>query len=390
MKNKILIVNPGSASKKYSFYVGGAEVLKGHFEAENCGYIATWHHNGADEKENIDDHNFKKSSLLLLAKLKQIKAIESDSDIELIGFRTVAPGKYFLETRLIDDEFLRQLSLAEDRAPLHVSALSVELREFMITLPNVKKYAVSDSSFFAKRFEPSKYYGLPYEVADELEIFRFGYHGISAASIVRRAHEFLGKLPDRIILCHLGSGVSVIGIKEGKGIDASMGFTPLEGTLMSTRVGNVDAGAVVHLMKNKGFSPDELNHFLNKKCGLLGLSEISDDMRVLLQKESEGDFGAKRAIDAFTYQIKKQIGSIVFAMGGVDALIFTATMGERSNFVRDRVCRGLEDLGIILDNSKNDDMVAQDGIISRNDSGVMVATIKTDEMREIFEEIKGF
>ncbi|HBM45360.1 MAG: Acetate kinase [Parcubacteria group bacterium GW2011_GWF2_38_76] len=389
MEKKILIINPGSASKKYSFYIGDKEVFVAHFETENGGFVVTWKKGGTEEKEIINEFDFKKSATLLLARIKKEGFIIEDSEIDSIGFRTVAPGNYFLKTQIITDEFLDQLSLAEDRATLHVSGLHVELREISKLLPDVKKNSVSDSTFYKDRPDCSKNYGIPYSLATELEMFRFGYHGISASSVVRRVTGVVGKLPRKMIICHLGSGVSIIGVKDGKGVDASMGFTPLEGIMMSTRVGNIDPGAIIHLIKNKGFSPDELNIFLNKKCGLLGLSEISDDMRELIKKEAEGDIGAKRAIDTFVYQIKKQIGSLIAVLGGIDGLIFTATMGERSNIIREKVCDGLGGLGIKINKAKNNDTIGKDGLINENDSSVIVAVVKTDEMKEIFEEIKN-
>ncbi len=390
MEKKILIVNPGSASKKYSFYVDGKEVLRAHFESENGGFVVSWGSDKVNEKKNITEFDFKKSAAIVLARLKEAGIMADAGEIHSVGFRTVAAGDYFLETRFIDEEFLKQLAGAEDRAPLHVSALHLELREFAIILPETKKYAVSDSTFYKERPDYSKNYGLPYSLAKELQMFRFGYHGISGASIARRAPLVLGNLPSRVVVCHLGSGISIIGIKDGKGIDASMGFTPLEGTMMSTRVGNIDPGALIHLIKRKGFSPDELNTFLNKKCGLLGLSEISDDMRELLKKEAEGDLSAKRAIDTFVYQIKKQVGSLIAVLGGIDSLIFTATMGERSNIIRERVCAGLEGLGIKINKAKNDEAIGTDGVISEEGSAVLVAVIKTDEMREMFEDVNRF
>lgn len=390
MDKKILVVNPGSASKKYSFYVGDKEVLGAHFEVENGGFIVTWKKDGIDEKVSISEFDFNKSAASVLARIKKEGFIGNDDEIDSVGFRTVAPGNYFLQTRAIDDEFLNQLSFAEDRAPLHVASLHVEIKEIMGVLSSVKKYAVSDSAFYKDRPEPSKNYGIPHSIAGDLEMFRFGYHGISGASIVRRIGEVVGSVPKRMVVCHLGSGVSVIGVKDGKGIDASMGFSPLEGPMMSTRVGNIDPGAIIHLIKRKGFSPDELSIFLNKKCGLLGLSELSDDMRVLIQKEADGDLGAKRAIDTFAYQVKKQIGSFIAILGGIDALVFTATMGERSNVIRERICDGFQGLGIKLDKLKNDSTIGKDGIISEDVSPVMIAVVKTNEMREIFEEIKEF
>lgn len=384
---KILVINPGSASKKYAFYIGDKEILKAHFEIENGGFVASVRMGESEEKFNFSEIQYKKSAEFIVDLLARKKHIYEIGEINIIGFRTVAPGKYFLETKEINSEFMKELEKAEDRAPLHVSSLTQEIKEINNLLPNVLKYGVSDSTFYAKRCVASKYYGIPMSLAEEYEIFRFGYHGISAGSAVKKVQEILGETPEKMIICHLGSGSSIIAVKDGIGFDASMGFTPLEGVPMSTRSGDIDAGALIYLMKKKGQSPDELNVYLNKKCGLLGLSEISDDMREIIKEESEGNEKAKTAIDVFVYKIKKQIGSFISALGGVDALVFAATMGERSSIIRARVCEGLRGIGIKLDKNKNDEMVTKGGVISEGGSPVKIIVAKIDEMREIYEEV---
>ncbi|MEI6296999.1 MAG: acetate/propionate family kinase [bacterium] len=388
MYKKTLIINPGSSSKKYAFYVGGREVLKAHFEIEFGGLFVTYSINGAEKRTIVSEEQYKKSAEFILDLLIKGGVIVKKEDVDVVGFRTVAPGKYFLKTQKIDEVFLSELLKAEGRAPLHVASLVGELKEVEALLPGVVRYGVSDSAFYSERNNASRYYGIPMSLSEEYEIFRFGYHGISAKSAVRQATEILGKLPPRAIVCHLGSGSSVIAVKDGKGFDTSMGFTPLEGLVMSTRVGDIDAGALVYLMKQKGFSPDELNSFLNKKCGLLGISEKSDDMRDLIKREAEGDEKAKTAIDVFVYKIKKQIGAFIATLGGIDVLVFTATIGERSSIIRERICDGLSGIGIEININKNNDTINKEGLISSKDSSTKVLVVKINEMREIFEDIK--
>ncbi len=389
MEQKILIINPGSASKKYAFYVGDEEVLRAHFEAENDVFLVSWLEKGQTEKEILSDYDYKKSTEKFLKKVVYGEKIKEYGEITGVAIRTVASGTYFLEHHLIDEDFLDKISEAEDRAPLHLSSFLHEIRELQNILPEVKKYSISDSAFYSKKNKPSKYYGLPVQIAEEYDMYRFGYHGISASSVVRKLKKEMVVLPLDTIICHLGSGISVIGVKNGIGFDTSMGFTPLEGAVMSTRSGNIDAGALCYLLKRKGFSSDELISFLNKKCGLLGLSSgKTDDMRELIRGEDGGDEDAKRAIDVFVYRIKKEIGSMVFALGGVELVVFTATMGERSNIIREKVCTGMKDLGIVLNKEKNKKTTEMNGVISEDDSPVKVVVVKTDEMGEMFEIFK--
>lgn len=385
MENKILIINPGSASKKYAFYSSEREILRAHFESEDGGFIVLWTGEKFTNKEEITGDDYNKSVELFIEKLISLDNIKKPEDIQRIAIRTVASGEYFLKHREINEEFLDKISESKDRSPLHLSALIKELNDTNKILPNTKKLSISDSAFHSSRGEVTKYYGIPLSLAREHEIYRFGYHGISASSVVRKMGKENGKIPSRVIICHLGSGVSVIGVKDGLGYDSSMGFTPLEGPIMSTRSGSIDAGSLVFILKKKGFSPDELNSFLNKKCGLIGLSEKTDDMRQLISLESEGDKDAKRAIDIFVYRIIKEIGSMFVTIGGVDKLIFTGTMGERSNIVRERICDGLGSLGIFLDKEKNNETIDKNGVISKKDSSVDIFVMKTDEMEEMFE-----
>lgn len=385
MENNILIINPGSASKKYAFYSAEREILRAHFESEDDGFIVLWTGENLTNKEEITGDDYNKSVEFFIKKLISLDKIKKPEDIQKIVTRTVASGEYFLKHREINEEFIDKISESKDKSPLHLSVLIKELNDTNKILPNTKKFSISDSVFYSSRGEVTKYYGIPLSLAREHEIYRFGYHGISASSVMRKMGKENGKIPSRVIICHLGSGVSVIGVKDGLGYDSSMGFTPLEGPIMSTRSGSIDAGSLIFILKKKGFSPDELNSFLNKKCGLLGLSEKTDDMRQLINLESEGDKDAKRAIDTFVYRIIKEIGSMFVTIGGVDKLIFTGTMGERSNIVRERICDELGSLGIFLDKEKNNETIDKNGVISKKDSSADIIVLKTDEMEEMFE-----
>lgn len=390
MTNKILIANPGSASKKYAFYDGGKEVLAAHFETLDGGFRVSYKHGKEEDKNAIDAEKYRESIASLVQKIIELNFISSAEEINKIGVRIVAPGKYFLEPRIVDETFLAEMEKAQRMAPLHVPPELVEIKELMKIFPKAEIAGVSDSTFFKDRVEESFYYGIPADDAEKFGIYRFGYHGISAGFVSKKMKEMAGEIPKRMVLCHLGSGISVIAIKDGKGFDSSMGFTPLEGVMMATRSGNIDAGAVTYLEGELGFGPEEIEKYLNNKSGLLGLSGKSGDMRELLELEKNGDENAKNAIDVFVYKIKKEIGAMIAAMGGIDALVFSATMGERSNIVREKICSGLEGLGIVLDKKNNDEIVegaVKDGFINREDSAVKIAVVRTDEMKEIFEQI---
>ena len=208
-------------------------------------------------------------------------------------------------------------------------------------------------------------------------------------SVLRKLNKSLGDIPKNIIICHLGSGSSITAIKDGKAFDTSMGFTPLEGLVMATRTGDIDPGVLIYLMKTKGWNVDQLNEFLNKKCGLLGLSGKSDDIRELLNLEEKRDEQAKLALDLWAYRIKKYIGSYILALGGLDILIFTATVGERSWIMRQRILKDLEGLGFVIDDEKNKKITESngEGEIQKDGSQIKILVVKTDEMEEIFEQL---
>ncbi|KKS69668.1 MAG: Acetate kinase, partial [Candidatus Azambacteria bacterium GW2011_GWA2_42_62] len=211
--------------------------------------------------------------------------------------------------------------------------------------------------------------------------------GISFESVVGKIKNMNGgNLPEKIIICHLGGGSSVAAVKDGQSIDTSMGFTPLEGIVMANRVGDIDAGAVTYLSKKLGYDMDKMENYLNTQCGLLGLSEKSNDVRELLEMEKSGDKNAKLALEVMVYKIKKYIGAYFAALNGADALIFSGTIGERSAIMRSKICAELENLGIILDDAKNSQTISVDRFINKDKSPVKIAVITTDEMGQIASE----
>ncbi len=376
--DKILVVNPGSASRKYALYDGNNELWRAHFEKDGKSFVVKIIENGKPSVVNISKTDFDNSVGFLKERMK---------DASVIGVRVVAPGQYFLENRKIDKGFLKKLKAAEEQAPLHVAPALLEIERVMKVLPKAKMFAVSDSTFYAEMPDNAKLYSLPKKIADKFGIYRYGYHGISIASVVGKIKKVSGQMPKRIIICHLGSGSSIAAVKNGMAFDVSMGFTPLEGLPMGTRIGNIDAGAVIYLAKKMKMTPDKLGEFFNRECGLLGLSGKTPDVRELLELENKGDVGAAQALNSFVYGVQRLIGAYMATMGGLDLLVFTATIGERSFIMRRRICAGLEEMGIKIDAQKNNAAVSRDESINTADSPVKIAVIVTDELKEIYNAI---
>lgn len=384
MDKKYLIVNTGSASKKYAFYEGDKKVYTAHFEMEGDSYVVNETTDKGSEKKVIDKENYIGAVGLILDSLIEKQIISKREDMNLVGVRIVAPGEYFLTNRLIDDEYLKMAEAALQKVPLHLGPALEEIK-------NIKKFfgdsmaiaGVSDSTFHATIPEASKYYAIPIKDSRELGLQRFGYHGISVQSVVSKAAETLGTLPEKVIVCHLGGGASVTAVKNGKSIDTSMGFTPLEGLVMATRVGDIDPGAVLYLSEklNKDFK--ELEGYFNNECGLLGLSGKSSDIRELLELEKNGDADSALALETYVNRLKGYIGRMAAILGGVDLLILAGTVGERSIIMRNRICSNLEFLGIELDQDINNASNGIDVELSKAGSKTKILVIKTDEMEEI-------
>ncbi len=374
--DKVLIVNTGSASKKFALYEGGRELWRVHIEKENGDFVCAIIEPEKVEKTKISRKDFDQPVHFLRERLTGVPGA---------GVRVVAPGKYFLENRKIDNGFLKKLEAAEEQAPLHVAPALAVIGQLRRVVPKMKLFAISDSAFYADMPQNAKLYSLPSKVAEKFGIYRYGYHGISVSSIVGK---ITGNIPARVVVCHLGSGSSVVAVKNGKAFDASMGFTPLEGLPMGTRIGNIDAGAVIYLAKKTGMSPDELGAFFNQECGLLGLSGKTNDVRELLELEKKGDAKAAQALESFVYGVKKLIGAYAATMGGLDLLVFTATIGERSFIMRRRICAGLENLGVVLDDKKNNSVVSRDGFINTSHSRVKIAVLTTNELGEMYQKVK--
>lgn len=389
MEKTYLIINPGSASRKCAFWRGSQEVARAHFEKENGGFVVTLAFDSQETKISITSDQFEGATKYFFDFLVSKKIINNSDEINAIGVRVVAPGDYFLSHRFIDDAYIEHLRDAVEQAPLHIGPALKEIESIKNIFPAAMIVGVSDSAYHSTMVRPARHYALPKNTSESLGIYRYGYHGISAESVVRQSGVLFGNIPSKMVICHLGSGSSITAVRDGKSVDTSMGFTPLEGMIMATRIGDIDAGALLYLQKKLDMTPDALNEHLNSKCGLLGVSDKSSDIRELIELEKNGNADAALALEIFVHRVKKYIGAYASLLNGIDALVFTGTIGERSFIMRERICSDMDFLGINIDKQKNNMTENRGGLINLDSSNVGVAIVMTDEMKEIaFETAK--
>ncbi len=392
MEKKYLIVNTGSVSAKYSICSEKTELFFGHYEIEVGKAIATFYSDGNRWKSRtagISEEVFKNSLDNFIKEAIKSGVIVSKDDIFSIGVRIVSPGTYFQSDRVIDDIFLAKITEIKDEAPCHIPATLREIDGIKKIFTKTPIIGISDSSFHKDVPDSVKYYALPKKVSNELDIYHFGYHGISIGSIVNKLAS-TKELTGKIIICHLGGGISVVAVKDGKSLDTSMGYSPLQGLVMSTRTGDIDPVAAIRLGNKLGKNNVELESYLNNECGLLGLSGKSSDIRDLIELEKDGDLDSKLALEKFVMSIKKYIGSYIAEMGGLDTLVFSGTIGERSFIMRDRICDGLQSLGIKLNKNKNKKIDGCDTKISTFFSPVNILVVCTSEMNDMAGRLVNF
>jgi acetate kinase len=376
-----LIVNNGSASKKYSFYNEDGLIISVHYEKEDDNYIKTENLNGSKEKTEITIDKFKNSFEDLIKSVIDKKIIASEDEINKVGIRVVSPGTYFQEHRKIDSIFMENLEEKKNMSPLHIEPVQQEINEVLDRLPKIPFYAISDSNFHKDKPDYASIYSYPKKISKEMDIYRFGYHGLSVSSIVEKLKE--GGLPEKIIVCHLGGGSSISAVKNGVSIENSMGYSPVEGVPMATRSGDLDPNSIFSIMDYEGYDTKDMQNIIYKESGIKGISGISSDTRVILAEANKGNKDAELALDYYTYKIKKIIGSYYVVLGGLDAVVFTGTIGNRASEVRRRVCEGLESIGLDIDQSKNKMLVQDEGVISKTDSKVVAYVLETAEMDEM-------
>lgn len=392
---KILVVNAGSSSLKYQLIDMETEAVLAKGGVERIGIpgsLLKAKGNGKEKVYEKDMPNHKIAIELVLSALQdgEIGVIKSMDEIGAVGHRIVASGEYFKKTTLVTPEVLKTLEEKTfELAPLHNPAAATGLRACIEVMPKTPMALVFDTSFHATMPEKAYLYGIDYEDYKKYGVRKYGAHGTSHKFVSQEAAKYLGKKPEevKIVTCHLGNGSSISAVDGGKCVDTSMGFTPLDGVLMGTRSGCIDASAVEFLARKKGLSHAEIVTYLNKKCGVAGVSGVSSDFRDLIAGAESGNARCALALDMFAYQTKKFVGSYAAAMGGLDCIVFTAGIGENTPVVRAGVCEGLEFLGVKLDSEKN--AAKNDGSIreiSTEDSRVKVLIIPTNEELVIARE----
>lgn len=379
MEKLFLVTNPGSSSRKYALYKNGQEVCSLHFETEDKKLICTLKH--SDGRSQKFTNGFKRIADTIRYTyniLTETGYLSVDDTLDGILARVVATGEFFNNDYIVDDECLRLLEEEKRRAPLHVPVIAAEISKCVETFPETPVIIISDSHFHHTRDEVHKLYAIDVELANRAEIKRYGYHGLSMGAVRNylRDHDLL---PERVVACHLGSGASLTAIKGGYSYDTTMGYTPLEGVMMATRSGDIDPAAAIAIQHELGLNDEAIEEYLNRQCGLLGVSGVSGDMRDVLELRASNP-RAQLAYDMYIYRIQRAIGEMVASMCGTDALVFTATIGERNAEIRRDIVAGLEYLGFTLDDQKNDAGLGDSDHINISAKGSKpIYVIHTDE-----------
>lgn len=386
---KILVVNSGSSSLKYEIYDMPSRESIGKGVVERIGSkkssISHSGWNGVFEAEReAKDH---RQALTLVTEVlvdERTGVIDALDEIHGIGHRVVHGGEKYAESVVIDDEVIKAIDANIELAPLHNPANLTGIIECMDLFPKRKQVAVFDTAFH-QTLTPSAYlYGLPRELYEKYRIRRYGFHGTSHRYVSNQAIAYAKRSKDNtnVISCHLGNGASITAIERGRSVDTSMGFTPLEGLMMGTRSGDLDPSIIFYLME-RGHSADELNTMLNKSSGLLGLSTKSNDLRDLEEAAERGDRNSIEALDVYAYRVRKFIGAYAANIVKVDILVFTGGIGQYGTRMRERICRRLENLGIVMDYRRNLEIGAKQGIISQDYSPTTIVVQPTNEELQI-------
>lgn len=369
---KIIAINAGSSSLKFQLFEMPEEkvITKGLIERiglKNSVFSIVV--NGEKITETLDIENHDIAVNIMLDALKNHNIINDINDIQGTGHRVVHGGELFPESALVTDDVLEKIESLTELAPLHNPANIMGIKAFRKLLPNIPHVAVFDTSFHQTMPEESYLYSLPYNFYKDFGIRKYGFHGTSHKYVSERAAELLDRPIDqlRIISCHIGNGASIAAIDGGKSVDTSMGFTPLAGVTMGTRSGNLDPALIPFIMEKTGKNAEEVLNILNKESGLLGISGSSSDLRDIQQDANEGNERAKLALDVFASRIHKYMGSYATRMHGLDAIVFTAGVGENSDTVRAKVLEGLEFMGVYWDPRLNTGLHGEEAFINYPD-----------------------
>ena len=389
----VLVINCGSSSLKYQLINSDSEEVLAKGLCERIGIDGRLVY----QKEGLDKEiteapmpTHKEAIQMVLDALVNPKtgAVKSLAEIDAVGHRVVHGGEKFSDSVVITEEVIAQVEECNDLAPLHNPANIIGIRACQARMPNVPMVGVFDTAFHQTMPEKAYLYGLPYEYYEKYKVRRYGFHGTSHSFVSKEAASYLGMdlNNSKIIVAHLGNGASVSAVLNGKCVDTSMGLTPLEGLVMGTRSGDIDPSIMEFIAKKENLDIDGVMDVLNKKSGVAGMSGVSSDFRDLEAAYNEGNKRAIAAVDVFSYRVAKYIGAYVAAMNGVDAIAFTAGIGENTSFVREKIMAYLGYLGIKIDRVTNDKTRGVEALISTADSSVKVCVIPTNEELAICRE----
>jgi acetate kinase len=384
---KILVLNCGSSSIKYALYDMDDQSVLTSGGIEKIGlpdsFIKIKLADGKKVQidEPIPEHTKGVKFILQVLTEGEYAVLGSLNELDAVGHRTVHGGEKFNKSVLLTDEVMEAFAACNDLAPLHNPANIKGINAVKELLPEIPQVGVFDTAFHQTMPDYAYMYALPYELYTQYGIRRYGFHGTSHRYVSERVCEYLGIKAEgtKIITCHIGNGASIAAVKDGKCVDTSMGLTPLEGLMMGTRSGDIDAGAITFIMDKLNLDTKGVSDLLNKKSGLAGVSGLSNDFRDILAGIADGNERARIAKEMYTYRIKKYIGEYAAAMGGVDVILFTGGAGENQWEVRQGATAGLEFMGVKMDDEKNKACRATEAVISADDSRVKVCVIPTDE-----------
>ena len=384
---KILVLNCGSSSIKYKLYDMEGEKVLAQGGVERIGldgaFIKVTLPSGEKRQIMHDMPDHKEGVNVVFKALldPEMGALKSLDEIDAVGHRIVQGGDKFNQSMLVDKNVEDGIEELCDLAPVHNAGHLKGIRAVDALMPKTPQVVVFDNAFHSTMPDYAYLYAIPYELYEKYHVRRYGFHGTSHRYVSKRVCEILGldQADSKVITCHIGNGASIAAVLNGKVVDTSMGLTPLAGVMMGSRSGDIDPSAVTYLMEKLNMTPHEMSDFLNKKSGVLGITGISSDMRDVEAAANEGNERAVLALKMYAYRVKKYIGSYAAAMGGVDAVVFTAGVGENQTGLRADICRGLEFLGIEIDEAVNATVRGREAVISSPSSRVKVVVVPTDE-----------
>ena len=390
----VLIINAGSSSLKYQLRNVEERKVLAKGNCERIGDEDSFHKVGDDEfKSYMKDHN---DAMKVVLDYLTSNVVDSLEEIDAVGHRIVQGGKYFDKSCIVDEEVVAKIDELAELAPLHNKAAIMGIRACQKTMPGVPMVTVFDSAFFHGLPEYAAMYPIDYDIAEKYSIRKYGAHGTSHRYLSERCADLLGKdeKDTRIITCHLGNGASISAIDGGHAIDTSMGLTPLDGVMMGSRTGSMDPAVCTFIMEHEGIAPDDMSNWMNKQCGLLGISGVSNDMRSVNEAADAGNKRARLALDMYYYILRRYVGMYYGILNGnVDALVISAGIGENDSVCREQMFNGIENLGFKLDKEANNKRSGEERLISTPDSPIKIFVIPTDEeymiARDTYELVNG-